>query len=799
MPLQLTSFVGRERELAETVELLGETRLLTLTGPGGCGKTRLAMMAAERVADEFEGGAGWVWLASVSDYALVPETVAAALGMREAPGLSPAEALVEYVGDRELLLALDNCEHLVESCADLADILLRSCSGLKILATSREALNVPGEISWLVPPLSLPDPRVPSGPEALSRYGAVRLFVERATASAPGFALTADNAPAVARICERLDGMPLAIELAAARVRVLSPDQISDRLDNSLGLLTGGSRTAASRHKTLRDTLGWSHGLLPEEEKVLFRRLSVFGGGFDLRMVEGVCAGGGLAEEDVLPLLSRLVDKSLVMVIDRQDEARYRLLTTVRQYGEEKLRLSGEETEIRRRHARFHLDLAERAGPELTGPNQEEWLDRLEGELGNLRAAMRWSLGAGESGDAEVGLRLAGALWRFCYLRGYYEEGRGWLERALGKEASPSPRAGVLTGAGVLALLQCDYERAEERLGESLALYRKLEDRQGEASALQVLGSVARERGLYARAEGYHEESLALWRELGDESEGARSLNYLGFAAWLQEEFGRAVELCTETLGMFRRLGDSEGVVWALISLGSVALYGSDRARAETLLEESLATSRHAGYREGIAWSLNQLGVAAYRRGDHGRAETLLQESLRVHRDLGDRWRIASVLEGLAEVACSRGLIERSTRLFGAAETLRETISTPVPPCERADRDLGVSAARAGLGEDAFARAWARGRALTLEEAIVSASRDVPDPLEIPTSLVHELSAREIEVLRLVAEGLTDAQVAERLFLSPRTVGHHLRSIYRKLHVPSRAAAAKAALERGLI
>ena len=800
LPLQLTSFVGRERELEEIEDLLGETRLLMLTGPGGCGKTRLAMMAAERVADGFEGGVGWVWLAPVSDQTLVPRTVASALGAREAPGLSPTEALVERIGDSEVLLVLDNCEHLIEACAALVDGILRSCPGLKVLGTSREPLNIAGETAWSVPPLSRPAPDDAFDPGELARYEAVRLFVERAWVAAPGFQLTAENAAAVARVCERLDGLPLAIELAAARVRVLSVEQISHRLDNALGLLTEGGRMAPFHQRTLRGALDWSHDLLPEEEQVLFRRLSVFGDGFELGMAEGICSGSGLDGGDVLPLLSRLVDKSLVLVTDREGEARYRLLATVRQYAEEKLRLSGEEPETRRRHARFYLELAEQAGPEFTGPNQEEWLDRLEGELGNLRAAMRWSLGSGGPGDAEVGLRTAGALWRFCYLRGYYGEGRGWLERALALDepVRSSPHARALTGAGVLALLQCDYEPAEERLEESLALYRELNDGRGEASVLQVLGSVARERGYYERAKAYHEESLALWRVLGDDGEIARSLNYLGFAAWLQEDFDQAVELCTQTLGMFRRPGDAEGVAWALISLGSAALYGGDRARAEALLEESLATSRHAGYREGIAWSLNQLGVAAYRGEEPGRAETLLRESLKVHRNLGDRWRIASVLEGLAEVACSRGLTERATRLFGAAEALREAISTPIPPCERDDRDRGVSAARAGLGEETFARARARGRALTLEEAIAQAS-EVSHPPEVPAPLTHDLSAREVEVLGLVAEGLTDAQVAERLFLSPRTVGHHLRSVYRKLEVPSRAAAAKTALERGLI
>lgn len=800
LPLQLTSFVGRERELREIGACLEETRLLTLTGPGGCGKTRLALAATARISEGFEDGVRWVWLAPVSDPALVAETVADAVGVREAPGLSPAEAIVEQVGDGEVLLALDNCEHVVEACADLADTLLRSCPGLKILCTSREVLDVAGEAAWTVPPLSLPDPGETPDVGSLERYEAVRLFVERAEVAAPGFVLSAENAAAVARVCARLDGIPLAIELAAARVKVLSVGQISDRLDDSLGLLTGGSRTAPSRHKTLRGALDWSYGLLPEGEKVLFRRMSVLVGEFTLETAEKICAGEGLDGSEVLVLLSRLVDKSLVMVVGREDEARYRLLATVRQYAREKLARAEEELEIRRRHALFFLDLAEGAETALKGPGQEEWLDRLEGELGNLRAALDWSLRCAREEDAEVGLRLAGALWRVCYLRGHYGQGRAWLEAALSCDAPSAlgPRARALTGAGVLALLQCEYAEAEEHLEEGMALYRELGDARGEAAALQVLGSVARERGLYERAEAYHGGSLRLWRELGDEYEAARSLNYLAFAAWLQEEHERARELCDQTLATFRRFGDAEGIAWALISLGSSALYAGDPRRAEPLLEESLAASQRAGYREGVAWSLNQLGVAALRRGDPDRAEGLLRESLKVHRELGDKWRLASVLEGLAGAARARGLPERAARLFGASDVLRETLSAPTPPVERPDRDAGLSAARADLGNGEFDRALAAGRATKLDEAVALAASEAPAPRP-STSLPHELSPREVEVLKLVAEGLTDAQVAERLFLSPRTIGHHLRSIYRKLRVPSRAAAATAALEKGIL
>jgi tetratricopeptide (TPR) repeat protein len=393
------------------------------------------------------------------------------------------------------------------------------------------------------------------------------------------------------------------------------------------------------------------------------------------------------------------------------------MLEPVRQYALERLREGGEAGEVRRRHAEFFLALAERAEPELSEAGQAMWLDRLERELDNLRAALEWFK---ESGQGPAHLRLAGALWRFCYLHGHYKEGRRWLERALawGDDAPPSARAKVLLGVGVLTFLQCEYDRARGQLEEALALYRELEDDRGVASASQVLGSIARERGDYGQSEALHEESLALWRELGDEVGEARSLNYLAYVAWLQEKYEWAKELCEETLARFRRLGDNEVIAWALISLGSSAHYAGDRRRGRALLEESLALSQEVGYKEGVAWSLNQLGVLAYREGYHQRAAGLLRESLEIHQDLGDRWRIASVLESMAEVVCAQGHLEPAARLFGAAKAVREAISVPVPLCERADREESISAARAELGEVAFEAAFFEGRAMSLEKAI---------------------------------------------------------------------------------
>ncbi|MGH3090644.1 MAG: ATP-binding protein, partial [Rubrobacteraceae bacterium] len=417
LPLELTSFIGREKEISEVKGLLEGTRLLTLTGSGGCGKTRLALEVAADVAKDFDDGAWWVGLASLSDADLAPKAAASALGARERPGRTLTEALSDHLRYRKLLLVLDNCEHVIASCAALADALLRFCPGLRVLATSREALGVAGEVSWPVPSLSLPDPGHPPSSESLARYEAPRLFVERAAAST--FAPTKRSAAAVAHLCHRLDGIPLAIELAAARTRVLSAEQIDARLDDCFRLLTTGSRTALPRQRTLQATMDWSHDLLDRDERTVFRRLSVFAGGFTLEAAEKVCAGDGIEEEDALDLLARLVDQSLGVFRGEGGEARYRLLETIRQYGGEKLRESGEARATRRRHADFFHSLAEEAKPKLVGTEQASWLERLETEHDNLRATLGW---LEEEGEAERGLRLATALLRFWWFRGHLAE-----------------------------------------------------------------------------------------------------------------------------------------------------------------------------------------------------------------------------------------------------------------------------------------------------------------------------------------------------------------------------------------
>ncbi len=799
LPLQLTSFVGREREIAEVANLLGRTRLLTLTGPGGSGKTRLALRAAE-LAGGFEDGPLWVELASLSDPALVSRRVARALGVPDAPGRSPTEGLAEVFGPRDFLLVLDNCEHLIEASAELCDALLRLCPALRILATSREALSVTGEVVWTVPPLALPDPNRSPAFEEVERCEAVRLFVERAGASNAGFALTEENAPAVARLCARLDGMPLAIELAASRTRVLSPSMIFDRLDDRFTLLTGGGRTTVPRHRTLQATIEWSHGLLPEDEKALLRRLSVFADGFVLEAAEAVCAGGGIGEGEVLDLLSRLVDKSLAVVDARGGaEARYRLLETIRQYARERLREAGEESGVQRRHAGYYLAVARTAAPNLRGAAQSEWLTRLEAEHDNLRAALAFYGSA--PADAETFLQLTAELWWFWWLRGHFAEGRVWLERALAAAGeAPSPaRASALHGAGWFDRHQGEQDRAERLLGESLSLYRALGDEWGQSIVLHRLGAVARDLGDVPKASEWLGESLTLARRTGDELATGAALYWSGLLEWNRGDHARAEELLEEGLTLFRRSGDGWATNRALGFLGSVAAESPDYGRAQTLLENALATGREVGDRWGVACWLYNLGRLDLRRRDVPGAVSYLSESLALFRDIGDKQRVAECLATLGVAAQESGDPESAARLLGAATVVREAVGSSASRAELAERDLASAAARDALGRDRFSDAWGEGLSMTIDEAMVLIQVRA-SAAEAPAARgAAGLTGRELEVLRLVGKGMTDGEAAEELYLSPRTVGTHLRSVYRKLGVPSRAAAVRKGSELGLI
>ncbi|MFI5080856.1 MAG: tetratricopeptide repeat protein, partial [Streptosporangiales bacterium] len=754
LPVRLAPLVGRQRELQEVVDALARSRLMSLTGPGGTGKTRLALAAADAARGRFPGGVCWVELAPIDDPAIAPQAVADGLGIPEVPGQDATMTIAEHVGDHPVLLVLDNCEHLTAAVADLADRLLRACASLSILTTSRELLGVDGEHSWPVPPLSLPGDGTAPAASTLAEFDAIRLFEQRAQLVLPSFRLTDDNATAVLQVCRRLDGLPLAIELAAARMRVLSAAQLAERLDDIFGVLVGGSRTAPARHQALRATLDWSHDLLDHDERVVFRRLAVFSGGLTLTAAGQVATAGDIDPARMLDLLTRLADKSLLRVDHSGRDARYRLLETVRDYARERLAGAGEEMPTRRAHLRCFVDLVERAGRRLEHREQdlggdrggslsrggwspdslERTLDRLDTETPNLRTALEF---ARESGDAVAALRIAGPLGRYAYLRGHYHEVRQWLDAAVTADpgAPAALRAKALLGSGRLALLQCDYAPAVRRLEAALRLYRELDDAAGIASALQVLGAVAREQGRYARSMELHRESLATAESAGDRWAAADAHDTLGFAAWLQGDFELATAECTTALTMSRELGYVEDIAWSLISLGAIARHLGTPERAAALLAESRSLSERIGFREGLAWSLEQQGLLALDRDDPAAAD-LLRRSLLIHRELQDRWRVTSVLEDLAALALTRGGAGTAARLLAAAQAMRELIGTVIPPCERARHDGTLAGARAALGDDAFAAAWQQGTLAPLEdlEAELPTSADPAAPATDPVA-----------------------------------------------------------------
>jgi len=722
LPQQVTSFIGREKEIAEVKALLGKTRLLTLIGSGGGGKTRLGLQVA---ADLLEGVGDGVWLvelAPLTDRNLVAQTVANVLGVREEMGRPLQQTLVDYLKARKLLLLLDNCEHLLDVCTRLADTLLQNCPEVQILATSREPMGIVGEQTFRVPSLSLPPQPTGVTAESVGQYEAVRLFVERATAVQPVFTIT--NAPALAQLCVRLDGIPLAIELAAARVRSLSVQEINGKLDNRFRLLTGGSRTALPRQQTLRALIDWSYDLLQEPEKRLLRRLAVFAGGWTLEAAEQVCVGdtGGVEERgqpdeaaETLDLLTSLADKSLVVAEPQEGRARYRLLESVRQYAHDRLVEEGTFEVMRSRHQAFYQALAEEAEPKLLGPEQAAWLERLEREHDNLRTALEWP------GDAEAALRIAGALWRFWQVRGYFQEGRERLSAALaGAPASIPPpiRAKALNGAGVLARSQGDYDAARAWVKESVDLYREAGDKLGIATSLTNLGLIAYAQGDYSEARTLHADSLALRRELGDKRGIATSLNNLGLVTLEQGDHIAAQAMYFEAVGLYRDLGDKGGMASALNNEGNVAHNLGDFVTARAIYEESLALRRELGDRQGVATSLINLGSVAQKQGDFASAHRMHAESLTLFRELGHRVGIAYALGAFGSLASAQQQYSRATRLWGAAHTLRELLDAPLSPSESAEYDQEFAHTRSALSETDFRLAWSEGSAFTLDHAI---------------------------------------------------------------------------------
>jgi predicted ATPase/class 3 adenylate cyclase len=722
LPRQLTSFIGRERQIADVQRLLSSAYVVTLTGAGGVGKTRLALQLGAALLPQYPDGVWFVELASLSDPVLVTKTVATALGVPEQPGRGLTETLADFLRARHLLLLLDNCEHVVDACGDLADKLLRACSNLRILATSRQALGIQGESTYRLPSLELPDPDHLPPLAALADYEAVRLFVERAILSQSNFLLTASTAPAVAQICHQLDGIPLAIELAAARVKVLSVEQIASRLGDRFRLLKGGARTDLPRQRTLQAAMNWSHDLLSDKERVVLRRLAVFAGGWLLAAAEAVCAGDGVEASEILDLLSQLVDKSLVIGETQGAMARYRLLETVRQYGLDKLLESGEAYQIRSRHRDWYLALAEQAKPEWSEADRDQWLGRLEAEHDNLRAALAWSL----EESAELGLRLGIALMRFWH-QDHYEEGRAWLTKllAISGQTSPLVRARGFNSAASLAWTQGDFRHAVTLSEKGLTLSRQVEDKSSIAHALYIIGVTGMALGDYDRAARVLEESQDLYQDLDDKERVANALRHRGHAAVRQGNYPLATALLGEALLMHQAMGNKAGVAFSLRHLGVMKHYQRDTRQAMELLEQSLALFREIRNAEGTMYALTGLGSAVGQEGNHSRALSLFRESLALSKKHGIKWATLESLYGLAGVSACQGQPERAARLLGAAELLRRTIDYSLPLPDQTDYERSLTSVRAALSDTSFAAAWAEGHAMTLEQTIEYALAEV--------------------------------------------------------------------------
>jgi predicted ATPase/DNA-binding CsgD family transcriptional regulator len=811
--------------LGELRSLVWRTRTLTLCGPGGAGKTRLAIALAETIRPDFVGGAWWIDLSTTFEPGLVSQVVAATILDRDLSG-DPVPAALARKLPESTLLVLDNCEQVVDGCAELVVGLLERSQSLRVIATSRQPLGVPGEQVWRVPGLGIgegfaradePDGagerdgagnRDGAGEHegdkgAHADEGAVALFMDRAREASTAFDPDAPGVlETVRRICDWLDGMPLAIELAAARIPVLPVGQIAQRIERDSNILRHTARTTPARHRTMDAMLEWSHRMLEPAEQRLFRRLSVFRGSFSLAAAETICAGYLLDVPDVLDLLAVLIDRSLVQVVEQAEEPRYRMLGTVRQYAGAKLWDGPEGPTVHTRHAEYFLALAVTARDAVDGPQQARWLARLEFEHDNLEAALQWL--AEESIDN--GARLARLLWPFWYQRGYYREARTRFERLLTRapEISPARRARILLSAGEVAFLQCDYATATEHLTAALELMNDLGDERAAATALQRLGSIAREQARYDEARDLHRRSLAIWEKLADESGIAFSHDYLGFVAWLSGDGQEAEEHCAVALAAFKRTGNLRATATALVNFGAGALYRGELTLARERLEQALASSRTVGFQEGIAWALNELAIVTRReRRPEGEYAPMLRESLLIHQQLGDRWRLASVLEEIAGAVLVRHAPMLGAEVLTAAEAVREQLGAPIPPVEAPGRDGALEQLGRKLNAAKLDAARSAGRSHTLEYTIdlaVEAIDDLDAAGAVREDLaVPDLTGRELAVLDLLAQGHTNREIASTLYISPSTAGVHVSNILRKLGAKRRVDAAGIAHRMGLL
>lgn len=720
LPTLLSRFIGRQKELQEIVRLIGEYHLITLVGPGGVGKTRLSIQVSQELLEKFPAGVWLVELASQRDPALVPRAVASTIGVRDQPQRSTIDILCDHLQQKEMLIILDNCEHLVETCALLAEKILLSSPGVRILATSREKLGVHGEVIYQVPSLSLPSHSHRLPVTSLQKYEAVELFIERALIAVPGFYVSNENAATLVQICQRLDGIPLIIELAAAKLRVLSLEQIYERLDDRFQLLASGVRTAIPRHQTLQAVIDWSYDLLSPVEQTLFQYLSVFANGWTLEAAEFICTEKKLGSLDIIELLEQLINKSLVHKEETVNEPRYRMLETIREYALQKLDSSGEMKEVCLRHLLFFAKMVEEAERNFKGPNQANWYSRLDKELDNLRMAMTCFKGEEQ---ADVRLRLNTGLWRYWKTRGNTSEGRRDLQQVLedlprGPIRQTGDYARALNAAGSLAYYEGDLWYSDQSRKEALAIFQNLDDKVGIADCLIGLGNTASSQGDYDSARKYYEESLAIRKALEDSWGVARLLGNLGLLASFEMDFSRARSLHEQSLNLFRELRDQEGIANELVNLAEVLRHQGELSLANAYFTESALISGKLLDKWGLGYALMGMGDIALEEGDIPAASFLYKDCLILFHKGANFAGLPFALESVAALALARKDPENAARIWGAAETLRKNTNSPMPPPNLAAFQKHLAHLQQQLDATAFRLAWADGQALTIDQVI---------------------------------------------------------------------------------